>query len=187
MGRGSPSSSTKNTRTSAAAAISYAFEIPKFSISSSDSRKPAVSRKLTANPCKSTRHSITSRVVPATSEVIAACRPTIAFNSVDLPTLGAPIIATVKPVRIFDAIIDRSNIAAIDARVPSTKLITSTERSSGISSSEKSILASSSAAARNNLPRQISPASPKRPSNTRMACWRCDSVSASIRSDNAST
>jgi len=37
-----------------------------------------------------------SRVTPGVASTIAACRPTNRLNSVDLPTFGRPIIATVK-------------------------------------------------------------------------------------------
>ena len=140
-----------------------------------------------ASPIRSIRTSITSRVVPATSDVIAACRPAIAFSKVDFPTLGDPTIATTKPERIFEAITDRSSIVEIDICVWPTRSATSKYKSLGISSSEKSILASKRAAARSKLARQTAPTSPKHPSRTRMACCRCDSVSASIRSDSAST
>ena len=52
-------------------------------------RSPAMSSSVTGRPSRSIRTSITSRVVPATSEVSAASRPASAFSSVDLPTFGA--------------------------------------------------------------------------------------------------
>ena len=99
---------------------------------------------------------MTSRVVPATSDVIAACRPAKAFNNVDLPILGGPIIATSKPSRTRSA----TKLPAISAFRSSItteiSVLTSGKTSMGMSSSEKSIVASTSAAARIKLMRQRS-------------------------------
>ena len=54
------------------------------------------------------------------SEVIATSLPAMEFNKVDFPTFDAPIIATVKPWRIYDAITDRSSTAIIELAVAST-------------------------------------------------------------------
>ena len=80
-----------------------ARSIPSASSRSPASRRPAVSSSVSGRPSRSIRTSITSRVVPATSEVSATSRPASAFSSVDLPTFGGPTSATSKPSRIRSA------------------------------------------------------------------------------------
>ncbi len=57
-------------------------------------RMPAVSTKTYSVPLWVTRSSTESRVVPATGETIDRSPPVSAFSSVDLPTFGRPMIAT---------------------------------------------------------------------------------------------
>ena len=59
---------------------------------------PAVSRSLVGTPEKTVEASTMSLVVPAISVTMALSAPLMAFSKEDLPTLGAPIRATVKPV-----------------------------------------------------------------------------------------
>ncbi len=51
-----------------------------------------------AGPSRSSRTSMTSRVVPASSDTIAASRRASAFSRLDLPTLGGPASTTRKAV-----------------------------------------------------------------------------------------
>ena len=74
--------------------------MPMFSNSSSVSRSPAVSISRKRIPSITTVSSMVSRVVPCMSLTIARCSPNSAFSSVDLPTFGAPMMATGIPFRI---------------------------------------------------------------------------------------
>ena len=74
--------------------------IPMFSNVSSVSRIPAVSIRRKRIPSKTSVSSIVSRVVPCISLTIARCSPKRALSRVDLPTLGAPMIATGIPLRM---------------------------------------------------------------------------------------
>ena len=130
---------------------------------------------------------MTSRVVPAISEVMAASRPAIRLRSVDLPTFGGPTIATSNPSRTRSAIRTPSYSRCMPARTRVISASTSGRVSTGTSSSAKSIVASSSAAARIRSRRQPSATSPNAPDNTRSACLRWPSVSASIKSASPST
>ncbi len=57
-------------------------------------RMPAVSTNRSWLPSNSTTSSTASRVVPAMGETMARSVPVSAFSSVDLPTLGRPMMAT---------------------------------------------------------------------------------------------
>ena len=57
-------------------------------------RMPAVSTKTYSVPPRITLSSTASRVVPAIGDTIARSCPVSAFSSVDLPTFGRPMIAT---------------------------------------------------------------------------------------------
>ena len=74
-----------------------AFAIPIFSILSIVFLKPAVSINLTIFPPIVIVSSIISLVVPGMSEIMAFSSFKIAFNIVDLPTLGLPKIITLIP------------------------------------------------------------------------------------------
>ena len=135
----------------------------------------------------SIRTSITSRVVPAISDVMAASRPASAFRSVDLPAFGAPMIATSKPSRIRSAARPPCTSCRRSACTARPRARTSGATSTGTSSSAKSMVASINAAARINFSRHSSALRPIAPDRTRNACRRCASVSASIRSARPST
>ncbi len=68
-------------------------------MASADPRKPAVSASTTGQPPRSRWTSITSRVVPAVSDTIAASRRARRLSSEDLPALGGPMIAIDSPSR----------------------------------------------------------------------------------------
>ena len=71
--------------------------IPIFSMVSWVSRIPAVSMKRNSMPPRMSVSSTVSRVVPWISLTIARSSPRSALSRVDLPTLGAPMIATGIP------------------------------------------------------------------------------------------
>ena len=60
-------------------------------------RMPAVSTNTYSVPSRVTFSSTASRVVPAMGETMARSWPVRAFSSVDLPTLGRPMMATLMP------------------------------------------------------------------------------------------
>ena len=70
---------------------------PSDSITSSDSRSPAVSESLTGTPPIIIPSSMMSRVVPGMSVTIARLRPTMAFSNDDFPALGRPAITALTP------------------------------------------------------------------------------------------
>ena len=179
--------SSNTTRKSADSARDIARSMPIFSTTSIVSRRPAVSSKVTGSPSRSIFTSITSRVVPAISDVIAASRPAKRLRSVDFPTLGEPRMATSNPCRRRSANTTPAASCSRLARTDRTNSITSGDTSNGTSSSAKSIVASIKAAARSNLARQPSAKTPSAPARTRIAWRRCPSVSASMRSASPST
>ena len=181
------SSESKSTRRSASWARAWARATPSRSISSVATRNPAVSRNVTGSPRKSIRTSITSRVVPAISDVIAASRPASAFKSVDFPAFGAPMIATSNPSRMRSAIRLPSISRPMSPRTPDNRATTSGPTSTGTSSSAKSIVTSKSDAARIRSRRQRSASPPRAPENILCAWRRCASVSASISAPSPST
>eukprot|EP00961_Rhodomonas_salina_P081136 1091148-Rhodomonas_salina.1 len=63
------------------------------------SRSPAVSLKITGTPPSAKRTSITSRVVPAIGDTIAAGRLARRFNSELFPALGGPTSTALTPCR----------------------------------------------------------------------------------------
>ena len=149
-----------------------ALSIPIFSITSLVSRSPAVSRMVTASPFKSSRTSITSRVVPAISDVIAASRPTNAFKSVDFPIFGGPTIATSKPSLIRSATKVPASSVFKSCNNPAIRPLTSGTTSTGTSSSAKSIVASINDAALIKSARHPSIFLPIAPERTCIACFR---------------
>ena len=60
-------------------------------------RIPAVSMNTYSTPSCTTVSSTASRVVPAIGETIARSLPVSVLSSVDLPTFGRPMIATLMP------------------------------------------------------------------------------------------
>ena len=163
---GTAPSKDNTARISAAFARANARSTPNSSIWSDVLRNPAVSNKVTANPSKSIRTSMISRVVPATSDVNAASRPANAFSKVDFPTLGFPTIATSKPALTRSAIATPPASRINAARVTFTRLRTSGVTSTGTSSSAKSIVASSNAQARTRSNRHCAARWPNSPDNT---------------------
>uniref|UniRef100_A0A7C9F693 Uncharacterized protein n=1 Tax=Opuntia streptacantha TaxID=393608 RepID=A0A7C9F693_OPUST len=83
--------------TSAPSATASDLSTPILSTTSSVSRIPAVSSRVTGIPLTVILASTTSRVVPAMSVTIALSLLLQAFRRLDLPTLGRPTIATCKP------------------------------------------------------------------------------------------
>ena len=158
------------------------------STASSVSRRPAVSSTVTGRPARSIRTSITSRVVPAISEVIAASRPASAFSSVDFPAFGGPTMATSNPSRMRSATVapaaSRAKVAEhgvdqvedfgrdVDRHLLVGEIDRRLQQRSG---PDQSCAASF---------RRAAPTAPER---TRSAWRRCASVSASIRSARPST
>ena len=74
------------------------------SVSGGASSSPAVSIRRNARSAMRPSPSRRSRVTPGRSSTSASCRPTSRLNNVDLPTLGRPMIATVKDMRPASAI-----------------------------------------------------------------------------------
>ena len=187
MPSGTPEPSIRKTRRSALCARSLARPMPSFSITSSVWRSPAVSSMVTASPFSSILTSMTSLVVPGISEVSAASLPANALIKVDFPLFGGPTIATSNPSRTLSAIRAPALSARKSVNREHSISRTSGATSTGTSSSAKSIVASSNAAARISFARQTSARCPMAPDKTRSACFRCTSVSASIKSANPST
>ena len=73
--------------------------MPIFSTASSVSLSPAVSTTCTGTPSISMVSRIASRVVPGISVTIAVSSPVSRFNRLDLPTLGCPTSTTRMPSR----------------------------------------------------------------------------------------
>ena len=76
-----------------------ARRMPSASTAPSASLIPAVSVTITGKPPRSRWTSITSRVVPASSDTMAASRRASAFSRDDLPAFGGPAMTTRKPSR----------------------------------------------------------------------------------------
>ncbi len=58
---------------------------------------PAVSTSLTGMPAMATVSLTKSRVVPGVAVTMARSRSTSRLNKLDLPTLGRPTMASVRP------------------------------------------------------------------------------------------
>ena len=95
---GAVASTTSNTRSASLIALS-ARSTPIFSTWSSVSRRPAVSTTCSGIPSMWICSRKISRVVPAISVTMAASRPARALSRLDLPALGRPAITTVIPSR----------------------------------------------------------------------------------------
>ena len=123
--------------------------MPSCSTLPAASRMPAVSLTTIGSPSRSSRTSMTSRVVPASSDTIATSRRASALSRLDLPTLGGPASTTRKPSRITSPRCPSSRWRTISAcsasasvrALPTASLATS-------ASSEKSMAASISAVVR---------------------------------------
>ena len=77
------------------------MKFPFFSTSFFVSLIPAVSARRTGYPSKFKYVSITSLVVPASSETIATSLLESRFNNDDFPAFTSPIIETLKPSQFF--------------------------------------------------------------------------------------
>ena len=73
--------------------------MPRRSASSVESRRPAVSMSSTGMPSSETRSVTRSRVVPGEAVTMARSRWIRRLKSEDLPALGRPTMARVKPSR----------------------------------------------------------------------------------------
>ena len=82
---------------SAVSAAKRARRRPSTSTGSALSRKPAVSTKRTGRPSRTKSTLSKSRVVPGMSVTMAACSPLRRLSRLDLPTLDAPMMATLMP------------------------------------------------------------------------------------------
>ena len=91
--------STSHSTRSASSTRANARLIPSASTLPRASRIPAVSTRITGMPPRSRCTSMTSRVVPASSDTIATSRLASAFSSDDLPALGGPAMTMRKPSR----------------------------------------------------------------------------------------
>src|SRR5471030_470226 len=133
--------SSINIIKSASSIFSFDFSTPIFSIISSVSLIPAVSVILIGIPSRFIYSSITSLVVPGISVTIALFSLNNALSNDDLPTLGLPIITTLRPSLIIlpsSAFVNNCLILIIVLSMPSLilKIISSSTISS--SSSVKS-------------------------------------------------
>ena len=158
--------------------------MPAASSRSACARIPAVSTRRTGTPSMARVSSIVSRVVPDTSETMARSAPSSALSSDDLPALGGPTIATLRPSRTncpsSPSRRRRSSRSRTGARRPSNA-----RRSGSGTSSGKSIAAasSSSSAASSARSARTSPARP--PPRFASAARMAERVSASMTSATA--
>ena len=93
--------------------FSKASKIPFFSTSFLASLMPAVSASITGYPSIFRKVSITSLVVPSSSETMATSLLDNKFSKDDLPAFTSPIIDTLKPFLIFSPILLSSKIFCI--------------------------------------------------------------------------
>ena len=115
------------------------------------SRRPAVSRRVTGTPARSIRTSITSRVVPAYSEVIAASRPAKSVQKCGLPDIGRhQIIATSNRSRTRSATLPHRRFRGPGSSrvLDNSVLALRARRRPGLLRQRKSMVASIRAAAR---------------------------------------
>lgn len=160
--------------------------IPSFSIVSELSRIPAVSIKRTGKPLMLMTSSMVSRVVPAISLTMARSNPSRRLRRDDFPALGGPAMTVRIPSR-------RKWPCSAVARRASMRDAMSSRRSSrafsesvSISSSGKSIQASTCAIKDIISCRIDSSSFPNRPSSCWLAAFMARSVFAVIRSIMAS-
>ena len=116
--------------------------MPSFSTTSPVSRRPAVSVSVIGKPFSVIFSCKTSRVVPAISVTIARSTPARALSKDDLPALGLPAITTCRPSRSNCPWRADCCTALTEALTPSNKpkILPSAKKS--ISSSGKSMAAS---------------------------------------------
>ena len=96
--RGMEASATSRTRSAVSSALLVRV-MPACSMTSEDSRMPAVSISLRASPAIWMDSSTVSRVVPAILLTMARSYPSRVFSRLDFPTLGGPAIAVRMPSR----------------------------------------------------------------------------------------
>jgi len=87
-------STTKSATSAVASAASVCLRIRPGSVSASSSSQPAVSTIWNFSPSSSASPKRRSRVTPGWSSTSARRLPTSRLNSVDLPTLGRPMMMT---------------------------------------------------------------------------------------------
>ena len=112
--------------------------MPIFSIVSSVWRMPAVSMMRKRMPEILIQSSIVSRVVPWISETIALSSCNKALRRVDLPTFGAPIMATGMPFLIAFPVENEDDKRVISSRTSCAILMRASRDANSTSSSEKS-------------------------------------------------
>ena len=117
--------------------------MPIFSNWSEVSRRPAVSMRRKRMPSRMSVSSIVSRVVPWMSLTMARCSPKSALRSVDLPTFGAPTMATGIPFRMAFPVRKDAISAASLVSISAAKALSSV-RSANSSSSWSAKSSSSS-------------------------------------------
>ncbi|CDD94332.1 unknown [Akkermansia sp. CAG:344] len=96
--QGAEASATSRTRSADSSALLVRV-MPACSITSEDSRTPAVSISRRASPASWMDSSTVSRVVPAILLTMARSYPSRVFSRLDFPTLGGPAIAVRIPSR----------------------------------------------------------------------------------------
>ena len=87
-------SKTNRIASQSASAASVCARMRPASVAGSPSSRPAVSTMVKARSASRASPSRRSRVTPGSSSTSASLRPTSRLNSVDLPTFGRPMIAT---------------------------------------------------------------------------------------------
>ena len=135
------SSTNKRARSACSISIQVRF-IPSCSTTSSLSRNPAVSITCKGIPSILISSRKTSRVVPAIWVTMAESRPANAFNKLDLPVFGCPIRTTRMPSRNKTPCCADAKIFSISERIFSKLVVTWPSDKKSISSSGKSIAAS---------------------------------------------
>ena len=182
---GSLPSSTART-SSARASASCERRTPSRSTTSTVSRRPAVSSRRTGMPRTLTNSSSTSRVVPGIGVTIARSAFASAFMRLDLPTLGRPTSTAVTPSRTMRPSSAVRMSCAIRSRTTVTPFARPCAEMNVMSSSEKSIPASTSTSRRTRPSRRRPSSSDRAPRSCSSATRRPASVRAEIRSMTAS-
>ncbi len=147
-GAGPAVGSVSHRTRSASPALPSVRRIPSRSTRPSASRRPAVSLTTPGRPSRSSLTSITSRVVPGSSDTMATSRRASAFSRLDLPTFGGPASTTRNPSRTSSPRWPSSRCAAIShCRARAAPRAFSTASRATSASSEKSMAASIKASA----------------------------------------
>ncbi|MNH21426.1 hypothetical protein D3C79_812340 [compost metagenome] len=106
------------------------------------SRRPAVSMMCSGMPSRWMCSRSTSRVVPAISVTMADSRPARALSRLDLPALGRPAITTFMPSRSRAPCLASPRTSSSSAMMPYRSPATLPSERKSISSSGKSMAAS---------------------------------------------